>query len=72
MVDTRFGQALPLIIFGSVGTLAGLLAIFLPETGNTKLPDTVQEAIHTVRYISINHISKIKYKFLIKIEKQSR
>ncbi|XP_071153913.1 organic cation transporter-like protein [Mytilus edulis] len=49
LVDTRFGQALPLIIFGSVGTLAGLLAIFLPETGKTKLPDTVQEAIHTVR-----------------------
>lgn len=36
--------ALPLILFGSMGMIAGLLSLIFPETLGTKLPDTVWEA----------------------------
>lgn len=36
--------ALPLLIFGGSAVFSGLLVLFLPETLNTKLPDTVSEA----------------------------
>lgn len=35
---------LPYFIFGVLSTCAGRLALFLPETLNEKLRDTVQEA----------------------------
>ncbi|GFO13865.1 hypothetical protein PoB_004037000 [Plakobranchus ocellatus] len=43
-VDGDLGIALPLIIFGSLDIVAGLLVLFLPETRNTVLPDTVEDA----------------------------
>ncbi|XP_071133810.1 organic cation transporter protein-like isoform X1 [Mytilus edulis] len=46
LIDTKFGTALPLIIVGSVGTLAGILSLLLPETRNTELPETFEEALH--------------------------
>lgn len=36
--------SLPLILFGSIGIIAGLLSLIFPETLGTKLPDTVWEA----------------------------
>ena len=36
---------LPNIIYGVMGTTAGLLCIFLPETLGVKMADTVQEAV---------------------------
>ncbi|XP_039228739.1 organic cation transporter protein isoform X2 [Drosophila yakuba] len=36
---------LPLLLFGSLSLVAGLLSLLLPETFNRKLPDTVEEAI---------------------------
>jgi len=36
--------ALPLILFGSIGIVAGFLSLIFPETLGTKLPDTVWEA----------------------------
>nr|XP_012225556.1 PREDICTED: solute carrier family 22 member 5-like isoform X1 [Linepithema humile] len=36
--------SLPLILFGSIGIIAGLLSLIFPETVGTKLPDTVWEA----------------------------
>nr|CAD7263881.1 unnamed protein product [Timema shepardi] len=36
-------KALPLLLFGAVALLAGLLALFFPETLGKKLPDTVDE-----------------------------
>lgn len=37
-------QSLPLIMFGSSALLAGVLSLNFPETLNTKLPDTIEEA----------------------------
>ena len=37
-------KPLPYVIFGMLATLAGFLALFLPETHNQKLCDTVAEA----------------------------
>jgi len=36
-------QTYPTIIFGSVALIAGALSLLLPETRNTKLPETVDE-----------------------------
>jgi len=44
MIEGDLGVALPLIIFGGVSVVAGLLALLLPETLNRTLPDTVQDA----------------------------
>lgn len=35
---------LPLLVFGIVAFIAGILAKFLPETLGRKLPDTIEEA----------------------------
>lgn len=43
-IKTEFGSALPLIIFGSVGLVAGLASLILPETTSKSLPETVHDA----------------------------
>lgn len=35
---------LPLLLFGVVAFISGVLATFLPETLNKKLPNTIEEA----------------------------
>ncbi|XP_019326151.1 PREDICTED: solute carrier family 22 member 6-A-like [Aptenodytes forsteri] len=42
MTDEVF-PALPFIIYGAAPVVSGLVAIFLPETRNTALPETVEE-----------------------------
>ncbi|XP_055854563.1 organic cation transporter protein isoform X1 [Episyrphus balteatus] len=37
-------ETLPLLVFGTISLSAGLLGLFLPETFQKKLPDTVKEA----------------------------
>lgn len=37
-------ESLPLILFGTMSVTSGLLVLFFPETLNTKLPDTIEEA----------------------------
>lgn len=44
VIGGPLGSALPLVVFGSVALLAGVLATHLPETRGHKLPDTVGEA----------------------------
>nr|KAG5711083.1 hypothetical protein BaRGS_004727 [Batillaria attramentaria] len=39
------GKAVPLVIFGVSSMIAGLLLLFLPETLNRRLPETVQDVI---------------------------
>ncbi|WAR08263.1 ORCT-like protein [Mya arenaria] len=46
-VDGDFGKALPLIIFGGLSVVAGLLSLFLPETNGQVLPETIEDADHT-------------------------
>ncbi|XP_046556221.1 organic cation transporter protein-like [Haliotis rubra] len=43
-VSGRFGQILPMLIFGGITILAALLALLLPETLNKRLPETIKEA----------------------------
>lgn len=44
LVSGKFGQALPLVVFGACSVSAGLLALMLPETLNKKLPDSIKDA----------------------------
>jgi OCT family organic cation transporter-like MFS transporter 4/5 len=44
-VSGKFGQALPLVIFGGASVIAGILSVFLPETLNQKLPETIQDGV---------------------------
>ncbi|GJQ86217.1 hypothetical protein Trydic_g8918 [Trypoxylus dichotomus] len=37
---------LPLVLFSGMSAIAGFLALFFPETLNTKLPDTIEEAVN--------------------------
>ncbi|KAK4883425.1 hypothetical protein RN001_006744 [Aquatica leii] len=39
-----FWKPLPLILFGVMSAISGVLALHFPETSNIKLPDTIQEA----------------------------
>ncbi|XP_076439513.1 organic cation transporter protein-like [Babylonia areolata] len=48
-VGGRFGRALPLVIFGGLALLAGLSALYLPETLNRTLPDTLVDAVNLVK-----------------------
>lgn len=51
-VDGKFGKALPLVIFGVLSISAGCASLFLPETLNQKLPDTLEDGINLGRYVS--------------------
>ncbi|KAL5009958.1 hypothetical protein ScPMuIL_012263 [Solemya velum] len=37
------GKAMPLLIFGSASILAGVVSLWLPETLNQKLPETMED-----------------------------
>ncbi|KAJ8315875.1 LOW QUALITY PROTEIN: hypothetical protein KUTeg_008025 [Tegillarca granosa] len=43
VIPGNFGRALPLVIFGGLSVLAGILAVALPETMNMKLPETIED-----------------------------
>ncbi|XP_046378548.2 organic cation transporter protein-like [Haliotis rufescens] len=43
-ISGRFGQILPMLIFGGITILAAFLTLLLPETLNKKLPETIKEA----------------------------
>ena len=43
-VSGKYSQILPMLIFGGVTGLAGLLALLLPETHKKRLPETIEEA----------------------------
>nr|XP_023012269.1 solute carrier family 22 member 3-like [Leptinotarsa decemlineata] len=42
----RVNKSVPLMIFGILSLIAGVLALFFPETLNTKLPETIEDAVN--------------------------
>eukprot|EP00095_Tigriopus_kingsejongensis_P003369 maker-scaffold153_size302544-snap-gene-0.10 protein:Tk03369 transcript:maker-scaffold153_size302544-snap-gene-0.10-mRNA-1 annotation:"organic cation" len=42
-LDKVFNPTVPILIFGATAVLAGISALFLPETMGRKLPDTIEE-----------------------------
>lgn len=46
MFQATVSESLPLIMFGAMASSSGLLALAFPETHNTKLPDTIKDALH--------------------------
>ncbi|CAG5132593.1 unnamed protein product, partial [Candidula unifasciata] len=49
IVESKFGQAIPLTVFGASTIIGGLLCILLPETLNRHLPETLEDAINLGR-----------------------
>lgn len=45
LVSGKFGKALPLLVFGILSVIAGLMALVLPETLKQELPETLQDGI---------------------------
>lgn len=43
LIGGKFGRVEPLVVFGCLSILAGLLLLLLPETLDQKLPDTIKE-----------------------------
>lgn len=43
MKSVYVGRAVPLVVFGIFTIFAGILAIWLPETRNHNLPDTIKD-----------------------------
>ncbi|XP_046553878.1 solute carrier family 22 member 3-like [Haliotis rubra] len=43
-ISSRYSQILPMLVFGLVTALSGLLTLLLPETKNATLPETIKEA----------------------------
>ena len=50
-VEGRFARAVPLVIFGGLGVLAGLLALSLPETLHRNLPDTMKDTVNLCEWV---------------------
>lgn len=47
-------ESLPLILFGTLGLIAGVVSLVFPETLGQKLPDTIAEAENIGRKTDIN------------------
>ena len=45
LVGGSIGKALPLLVFGVICVIAGLLIFLLPETAGKELPGTIQDGI---------------------------
>ena len=50
-VEGWFARAVPLVIFGGLGVLAGLLALSLPETFHRNLPDTIKYTVNLCEWV---------------------
>lgn len=50
MIESSFGKALPLLVFGSMMLGSGFMALTLPETMNKKMPETIEDALALKRY----------------------
>ncbi|CAH0553689.1 unnamed protein product [Brassicogethes aeneus] len=53
----RISKSLPLFIFAILAGTSGVLSLYLPETLNTKLPETVEEAVNIGKTKDLNFSS---------------
>ncbi|XP_041354562.1 organic cation transporter protein-like isoform X1 [Gigantopelta aegis] len=44
LTEGKFATALPLLVFGSAAVIAGVLSLWLPETLNRSIPDSIEDA----------------------------
>ena len=51
LVGGKFGVALPQLVFGSLSIIGGIAAIFLPETLNKFLPETIEQGENFGKYV---------------------
>ncbi|KAK3086719.1 hypothetical protein FSP39_022468 [Pinctada imbricata] len=52
MMGGKFGTAFPLVVFGACAVSAGILCgLFLPETLNRKLPETIKDGVEFGRFV---------------------
>ncbi|XP_061178604.1 organic cation transporter protein-like [Saccostrea echinata] len=45
-IEGSLGEAFSLVIFGAVSVAAGIMCLYLPETLNQKLPETIEDGIN--------------------------
>lgn len=58
-----FWDPLPLLVFGVLSSVAGGLALFLPETNGRPLPQTIEDVTHPDKlYITSYKIQRAKIK----------
>ena len=43
VIKGKYGEWIPMLVFGSFSVAAGLLALAFPETKNCQLPETIEE-----------------------------
>ncbi|XP_033740180.1 organic cation transporter protein-like [Pecten maximus] len=43
VIEGNLGRAVPLVVFGGASVVAGILSLWLPETNNKDLPETIQD-----------------------------
>jgi len=55
----QYNRSLPYVIYGFMASLAALTILLLPETNNTKLPDSVEEAEKIYRTKRLKFFTKI-------------
>ncbi|XP_045196377.2 organic cation transporter protein-like [Mercenaria mercenaria] len=60
-ISGAMGEALPLIIFGAVSLISGITSLWLPETLNRDLPETVEDGEKFGRYNELLFYSAFSY-----------
>ncbi|XP_069135010.1 organic cation transporter protein-like isoform X2 [Argopecten irradians] len=43
VIEGNFGRAVPLVVFGGASVVAGILSLWLPETNNRELPESLED-----------------------------